>query len=30
MTTSGVKPFRFGVNMLLPDSRDAWVAKCRR
>ncbi|MDT8910533.1 TIGR03621 family F420-dependent LLM class oxidoreductase [Amycolatopsis sp. PS_44_ISF1] len=30
MTVSGVKPFRFGVNLLLPDSRDAWVAKCRR
>ena len=30
MTASGVKPFRFGVNLLLPESREAWVAKCRR
>jgi probable F420-dependent oxidoreductase len=30
MTASGVKPFRFGVNLILPDSREAWVAKCRR
>ncbi|SEP52056.1 TIGR03621 family F420-dependent LLM class oxidoreductase [Amycolatopsis saalfeldensis] len=30
MTAPGVKPFRFGVNLLFPDSRAAWVAKCRR
>ncbi|WP_158879540.1 TIGR03621 family F420-dependent LLM class oxidoreductase [Amycolatopsis anabasis] len=23
-------PFRFGVNMLVPSSREEWVAKCRR
>jgi probable F420-dependent oxidoreductase len=24
------KPFRFGVNLIVPSSRDEWVAKCRR
>src|SRR5882757_5787833 len=24
------KPFRFGVNMIVPSSRAEWVAKCRR
>ncbi|MCU1684604.1 MAG: cxm18 [Amycolatopsis sp.] len=24
------KPFRFGVNLVVPSSRDEWVAKCRR
>ncbi|MFD2471343.1 TIGR03621 family F420-dependent LLM class oxidoreductase [Amycolatopsis silviterrae] len=26
----GEKTFRFGVNLVLPGSRDEWVAKCRR
>ncbi|GAA4537970.1 LLM class F420-dependent oxidoreductase [Amycolatopsis samaneae] len=30
MTVSGVKPFRFGVNMVIPESRAAWVEKCRK
>ncbi len=25
-----MKDFRFGVNMVVPDSRDAWVEKCRK
>ncbi|MFI1916633.1 TIGR03621 family F420-dependent LLM class oxidoreductase [Nocardia sp. NPDC020380] len=25
-----VLPFRFGVNMMLPQSRGAWIEKCRR
>lgn len=28
--TTGVKDFRFGVNMVVPDSRAAWVDKCRK
>ncbi|MEU5258458.1 LLM class F420-dependent oxidoreductase [Amycolatopsis sp. NPDC021455] len=27
---TGEKPFRFGVNMVVPDSRAAWVEKCRK
>ncbi|MEV6909731.1 LLM class F420-dependent oxidoreductase [Amycolatopsis sp. NPDC051071] len=31
MTTGGhLKPFKFGVNMIVPDSRAAWVDKCRK
>src|SRR4051812_48945381 len=28
--TAGVKPFRFGVNMVAPESRAAWIEKCRK
>lgn len=28
--TTGVKDFRFGVNMMVPGSRTAWVEKCRK
>ncbi|WP_116199507.1 TIGR03621 family F420-dependent LLM class oxidoreductase [Amycolatopsis circi] len=30
MVSTGDKPFRFGVNMVLPGSREKWVGKCRR
>ncbi|MYW91832.1 TIGR03621 family F420-dependent LLM class oxidoreductase [Amycolatopsis rubida] len=30
MVSDGEKTFRFGVNMVLPGSRDEWGAKCRR
>jgi probable F420-dependent oxidoreductase len=30
MTDSGEKPFRFGVNMLMPSARADWVEKCRK
>ncbi|WP_051173905.1 LLM class F420-dependent oxidoreductase [Amycolatopsis orientalis] len=31
MTTGGKpKPFKFGVNMIVPESRAAWVGKCRK
>jgi len=28
--TTGVRDFRFGVNMVVPGSRAAWVEKCRK
>ncbi|QRP46153.1 TIGR03621 family F420-dependent LLM class oxidoreductase [Amycolatopsis sp. FDAARGOS 1241] len=30
MSSPGEKPFRFGVNLVLPGTREEWVAKCRR
>lgn len=30
MVSDGEKTFRFGVNMVLPGSREDWIAKCRR
>ncbi|GAA3534093.1 TIGR03621 family F420-dependent LLM class oxidoreductase [Amycolatopsis ultiminotia] len=30
MTISQSRAFRFGVNLTLPGTREAWVAKCRR
>ncbi|WP_410660180.1 LLM class F420-dependent oxidoreductase [Amycolatopsis sp. lyj-112] len=31
MTSGGKsKPFRFGMNMVIPDSRPVWVEKCRK
>ncbi len=30
MTTGGNRSFKFGVNMLVPDTRTAWVDKCRK
>lgn len=30
MTSGGIKQFRFGINMLVPDSRAAWAEKCRK
>ncbi|WP_084145077.1 TIGR03621 family F420-dependent LLM class oxidoreductase [Amycolatopsis jejuensis] len=30
MVIPGERPFRFGVNMVLPGTRAEWVAKCRR
>jgi hypothetical protein len=27
---TALRPFRFGVNMVVPESRAKWVEKCRR